>query len=134
MLVPEEGTASLSEGDVSRLEWALEQARFILSSAPLSAHVSREVAPGAHVQGSDGSLSAYVKATAVPANNWCGSARMGVKEDPLSVLDENLRVRGVLDLRVADSSSLPKIPSGNIHASVLAVADYAASECITRKT
>ncbi len=129
-----EGGVLLSDGDVSRLEWALEQARSILRSAPMNAHVVHEVAPEAHLRSSDNSLAEYVRSTAVAANNWCGSASMGTEEDPLSVLDENLRVRGVQDLRVADSSSLPKIPSGNIHATVLAVADYAASDIHTRKS
>ena len=128
-----EGSTLLSDSDISRLKWALEQARSILSSKPINAHVVREVAPGAHIQ-SDSSLADYIKNTAVAANNWCGSASMGSQEDPLSVLDENLRVRGVLDLRVADSSSLPKVPSGNIHATVLAVADYAASDIHTGAT
>ncbi len=38
---------------------------------------------------------------------------MGVREDPMAVLDERLRVRGVPGLRVADASVMPSITSGN---------------------
>ena len=38
---------------------------------------------------------------------------MGKKEDPLAVLDERLRVRGVKGLRVADTSIMPTLNSGH---------------------
>ncbi|MGI9539150.1 MAG: GMC oxidoreductase, partial [Miltoncostaeaceae bacterium] len=49
--------------------------------------------------------------------------RMGSDEE--SVVDLDLRVRGVEGLRVADASVIPSIPSGNIHAPVMMIAERA---------
>lgn len=56
-----------------------------------------------------------------------GTCRMGPDEDPGAVLDAELRVRGVEGLRVVDASAMPAIPSGNIHAPVIMLAEHAAA-------
>ena len=50
---------------------------------------------------------------------------MGPDSDPMAVLDERLRVRGVEGLRVFDCSLMPSIVSGNTNAPALAIADRA---------
>jgi choline dehydrogenase len=42
------------------------------------------------------------------------------------VVDERLRVKGLAGLRVVDASVMPAVPSGNINAAVIAVAEKAA--------
>jgi len=42
------------------------------------------------------------------------------------VVDDQLRVKGVQGLRVIDASVMPAVPSGNINAAVIAVAEKAA--------
>jgi choline dehydrogenase len=51
------------------------------------------------------------------------TAKMGADDDPLAVLDPQLRVRGIKGLRVIDASSMPVIPTGNINAAVYMVAE-----------
>ncbi|KAK8771315.1 hypothetical protein V5799_025442 [Amblyomma americanum] len=60
-----------------------------------------------------------------------GTCRMGPIELPTTVVDSQLRVKGVLGLRVVDASIFPEIPSGNTNAPVIMVAEKA-SDMIRR--
>ena len=48
---------------------------------------------------------------------------MGVADDPLSVVGEDLKVHGVQDLRVVDASIMPEITNGNLNAPVVMMAE-----------
>jgi choline dehydrogenase-like flavoprotein len=54
----------------------------------------------------------FVKTNYHPA----GTCRMGAADDPLAVLDSQLRVRGVEGLRICDLSAMPDINAGNTNA------------------
>ncbi|CAG4992282.1 unnamed protein product [Colias eurytheme] len=62
----------------------------------------------------------YVLATATTMYHYVGTCRLG------EVVDARLRVRGVRHLRVADASVVPYLPSGNINAPVIMIAEKAA--------
>ena len=55
-----------------------------------------------------------------------GSCRMAPDSDPTAVVDDQLRVRGLESLRVVDASIMPTMPSANLNASVLMIAEKAA--------
>ncbi|MFE9998043.1 GMC oxidoreductase [Streptomyces avermitilis] len=55
-----------------------------------------------------------------------GSCRMGADDDPLAVLDPQLRVRGVSGVRVVDASPFPTMPTINPVLTVLLAAERAA--------
>ncbi|MET0604899.1 MAG: GMC family oxidoreductase N-terminal domain-containing protein [Beijerinckiaceae bacterium] len=56
-----------------------------------------------------------------------GTAKMGVASDPMAVVDERLRVRGVDGLRVIDASVMPRITSGNTNSPTMMIADKGAA-------
>lgn len=55
-----------------------------------------------------------------------GTAKMGSDSDPMSVVDSQLKVRGVTNLRVVDGSVLPEVTSGNTNAPIIMLAEKAA--------
>jgi choline dehydrogenase len=55
-----------------------------------------------------------------------GTTKMGADDDPMAVLDSQLRVRGVEALRVVDAGAMPTITSGNINSPTLMMAEKAA--------
>jgi choline dehydrogenase len=52
-----------------------------------------------------------------------GTCRMGKRDDPLAVVDSQLRVKGVDRLRVVDASIMPTITSGNTNSPTLMIAE-----------
>lgn len=51
---------------------------------------------------------------------------MGAADDPMAVLDEELRVRGVKGLRVADTSAMPRLNQGHTQMPAYAIGEKAA--------
>ena len=75
-------------------------------------------------QRSDAELDAFIRRTAITVHHPAGTCRMGL--DGEAVVDPALRVRGLEALRVVDASVIPELPSGNINAAVVMIAERAA--------
>lgn len=61
-----------------------------------------------------------------PENHQTGSCCMGPAGDPDAVVDPELRVHGVPNLRVADASVMPIVPNANPISTIVVVAEKAA--------
>jgi choline dehydrogenase len=94
-----------------------------MSQHPISELIRDELSPGPGVT-SDSEWERYLRASAVPCYHPAGTCRMGV--DRQSVVDPELRVHGVLGLRVADASVMPQITSGNTNAAAIMIGEKAA--------
>lgn len=93
--------------DVAALARGIEVARDIGNSQAMREHVKREVAPGQKLSGA--ALEAFVRDGATTYFHQSGTCRMG--KDDQAVVDGQLRVRGIRNLRIADSSIMPRIPA-----------------------
>ena len=56
-----------------------------------------------------------------------GTAKMGLASDPMTVVDDRLRVAGLERLRVIDASVMPTITSGNTNAPTMMIAEKGAA-------
>jgi choline dehydrogenase len=97
----------------------LKIARRICNTAPLRDYVAGEFLPGEEVQ-SDADWLAYVREMGETVFHPTSTCSLG------AVVDEELKVKGIHNLRVIDASVMPAVPSGNINAAVIAVAEKGA--------
>ncbi|MBW5483666.1 GMC family oxidoreductase [Streptomyces bambusae] len=109
--------------DLERMVQGVELAREIFATSAFSPWYKQELQPGPG-HSSDDELRTFVKQTSESYHHQSGSCRMGT--DDLSVVDPQLRVHGVRNLRVVDASVMPAVPSGNCHAAIAMIAERAA--------
>jgi choline dehydrogenase len=110
-------------GDMARMIDALRRSREVFAQSPMREIIAEELLPGA-AQQSDAELEHYIRQHAEHRHHAVGTCRMGV--DDMAVVDAQLRVRGVENLRVADASVLPDDPSGNTNVPTLMIGERAA--------
>ena len=117
----------LSDGgaDARALVAGLKMAREFVTARPMAAICRSEIAPGAHIR-SDAELLEYVRSSVATLYHPVGTCAMGSEARWGSVLDPELRVRGISGLRVVDASVMPTLPRGNTNAPTIAIAERAA--------
>lgn len=101
--------------DIQPLIRALKIARAAFAGPAFAKYRGTEVAPGPDVT-SDEALDAYIRETGYTVHHPVGTCRMGDPADAETVVDPQLRVKGVAGLRVADASVMPSVIGGNTNA------------------
>jgi choline dehydrogenase len=101
---------------------ALKILRKMLHAPALKPFVVEELDPGLKVEG-DEDLLAFCRLRGSTIYHPTSTCRMG--NDPLAVVDQQLRVRGIDGLRVIDASVMPDLVSGNTNAPVIMIAERA---------
>jgi len=109
--------------DLRAIIAGVRRVREIFASPPLGACMVAELNPGPAAV-SDDAIAAAVRATGTTVYHPVGTCRMG--GDDASVVDPQLRVRGVSGLRVADASVMPMVSTGNTNAPTVMIAERAA--------
>ncbi|MGH8435655.1 MAG: GMC family oxidoreductase, partial [Pseudomonas sp.] len=97
--------------------------RRIVAAPALARYKPEEYAPGLVYQ-SEEDLQQAAGAIGTTIFHPVGTCKMG--QDPLAVVDAQLRVHGIPGLRVADASIMPTIVSGNTCSPTLMIAEKAA--------
>lgn len=115
--------------DVAPLVRGIQLGRVVARSAPFARYRAREAQPGPAVQ-DEKAIADYVRRASSTVHHPVGTCYMGT--DPRSVVDSQLRVRGVEALRVVDASVFPSIVGGNTNAPIVMVAERAADMLLGR--
>jgi choline dehydrogenase len=108
-----------TENDRRVMVEGLKLLRRIAAAPPMRDYIEDEFLPGSKVQ-TDADWLAFCRETGSTVFHPTSTCRIG------TVVDEQLRVKGLSGLRVIDASVMPSVPSGNINASVIAVAEKGA--------
>jgi choline dehydrogenase len=111
-----------SEVDRTANVEGLKILRRILHAPALGPFVAEEVDPGKKVS-TDAEWLDYCRARGSTIYHPTSTCRMG--NDPLAVVDQRLRVRGIDALRVVDASVMPDLVSGNTNAPIIMIAEKA---------
>ena len=106
--------------DMKVLLRGMRLAQKIAETEPLASFIESRVNPGP-ADDSDEAFIDFVRTFGHVAYHPVGSCRMGSDSD--SVVDCDLRVRGVEGLRVVDGSVIPSVTSGNTNAPIIMIAE-----------
>ena len=112
--------------DSSRLRAAVRQAADIFSHAAFDGLLGERISPTDRQLADDATLDAWLEQNAGIAGHTSVTCKMGPAADPMSVVDQYCRVRGLAGLRVIDASIMPDITRANTNATVIMMAERAA--------
>ena len=103
----------------------LRLVRRLFNSAELAPYYDSETLPGDSVT-TDDELLDFARKRGNTGYHLVGTCRMGPAGAGRTVVDDNLRVHGVQNLRVIDASIMPMLPSANTFAATIAIAEKGA--------
>ena len=104
---------------------ALRLTRTIVAAPALARYEPQEFKPGPQFR-TDAELMQVAGDISTTIFHPVGTCKMGADHDPHAVVDSQLRVRGVANLRVVDASIMPTITSGNTNSPTIMIAEKAA--------
>ncbi|MBA2523363.1 MAG: GMC family oxidoreductase, partial [Solirubrobacterales bacterium] len=116
--------------DMAAMLVGVKLAREMAESEPLAAATGREIYPGSEVL-DDAALEEDIRRRCELLYHPVGTCRMGADDE--SVVDPELRVRGVDGLRVVDASVMPTITRGNTNAPTIMIAEKGADMILGRE-
>lgn len=109
--------------DLDAMVVALKISRDIFSRAPMTDLITEELLPGSQYRSND-ELAQAIRQQAEHRHHAVGTCRMGTDEH--AVVDPQLRVIGIENLRIADASVMPNDPSGNTNVPTMMIGERAA--------
>jgi choline dehydrogenase len=113
----------LTDADVAVMTYAGRAARAIVDAPAFRDVVTEELLPGRGVQ-TDEQWDVWLRARSGILFHPVGTCKMGIDAD--AVVDPDLRVYGVVGLRVIDASVIPTLVTGHTNAAVIMIAERAA--------
>ena len=117
------------EDDWVEMRAGVRLTREIFQQAAFDRYRGDEIAPGAHIT-SDEAIDDFIREKCESGYHPCGTCKIGRIDDPMAVVDHELRVIGVEGLRVVDSSVMPSITTGNLNAPTIMIGEKGADHIL----
>jgi choline dehydrogenase-like flavoprotein len=113
--------------DICRVREGVRLAARLLESNTYKEVADCRIQPTDDILADDDALDLWIRQTVGTARHVSGTCKMGPDEDPMAVVDQYCRVKGIQALWVADASVMPRIPrSGGAHATVIMIGERVA--------
>ena len=103
----------------------IKVSRRLMNTEALAPYFDYEGYPGVHIQNDDELLD-VARQRSTTLYHLMGTCRMGTETDPTAVVDDKLRIHGLQNIRVIDASIMPSMPSANLNAAVMMIAEKGA--------
>ena len=112
--------------DLRRMADGVRIAWRLMHDGHLAPMIKEIVNMSADVVNSDSALEAFVRNNSTTIYHPVGTAKIGPETDPMAVVDQYCRVRGVEGLRVVDASVMPNIVRANTNVTCMMIGERAA--------
>ena len=84
------------------------------------------VTPTEEILTDDDALDLWIRQTVGSARHVSGTCKIGPDSDPMAVVDQQCRVKGLQGLWIADSSVMPQVPRANANATAIMIGERVA--------
>ncbi|MGW4339731.1 GMC family oxidoreductase [Rhodococcus koreensis] len=113
--------------DLRRMRDGIRTCFTILQQTEFKEWVEKITEPNPKIINDDDALDEWIRKTLNSNFHMSGSAKMGPDSDPTAVVDQHLRVKGIKNLRVVDTSVLPSVPRRGPNATACLIGERAAA-------
>ena len=119
-----------SKIDIEALVLGIKKIRQLMTSKPMKKFCGKEIQPGKEYK-SDKELLNFIRENSETAYHPVGTCKMGI--DEFSVVNNELKVYGLKNLRIADASIMPTLISGNTNAVCMMIGEKCADLILNKK-
>ncbi len=109
--------------DLRRMTDGVRVAWRLMHEGPFATMLKEFVNLNAEVVNSDSALETFLRDNCTTIFHPVGTAKMGPESDPMAVVDQYCRVRGVVGLRVVDASVMPNIVRANTNLTCIMIGE-----------
>lgn len=115
-----------TEWDRQRMREAVHMSLKFLEHPAFGPLIERRISPTDDDVASNDTLDAWLRQNVSTTQHTSGTCKMGPESDPMAVVDQYCRVRGLRNLRVVDLSICPNVVRANTNATAIVIAERAA--------
>ena len=109
--------------DMRRMREGIRLAVKLLETDAYKDVSDERVSPTEDILDDDDALDLWIRQTVGSARHVSGTCKIGPDSDPMAVVDQQCRVKGVQGLWVADSSVMPQVPRANANATAIMIGE-----------